>query len=337
MACQTAVPSSRALRSSSTCYALLRVSGPVSTVDAPLGTAQAGHAAPPELEISAAREALVGAIRVRRSLPRRERRTVGAWCFADHMGPARVTETASVDIGPHPHTGLQTVTWLLEGEVLHRDSLGSEQVIRPGQLNVMTAGHGVAHSEEATGAYRGQLHGVQLWVAQPESTRHGPAAFEHHAELPRVQVGRSEATILVGTFYGRTSPARVDTPLVGVDAVLQDGTTDWPLEVHFEHALVMLEGAIDVEGQPVEAGHLAYLGQGRRALALRTDRQARLLLLGGEPFPEPILMWWNFVARSRAEVEAATREWNAQEPRFGSVSSPLARIPAPAVPAGLRG
>lgn len=313
------------------------MSGPVSTIDAPLGTAEASRVAPPEVEISAAREAMVGAIRVRRSLPRRERRTVGAWCFADHMGPASVTETASVDIGPHPHTGLHTVTWLLEGEVLHHDSLGSEQVIRPGQLNLMTAGHGVAHSEEATGTYRGHLHGVQLWVAQPEATRHGPAAFEHHPELPRIQLGHSEATILVGTFCGRTSPARADTPLVGVDAVLQAGTTDWPLEAQFEHALLVLEGAIDLEGQPVEAGHLAYLGQGRQALALRTDSQAQLLLLGGEPFAEPILMWWNFVARNRAEVEAATREWNAQTPRFGSVASPLARIPAPQVPAGLRG
>jgi redox-sensitive bicupin YhaK (pirin superfamily) len=229
------------------------------------------------------------------------------------------------------------VTWLLEGEVLHRDSLGSEQVIRPGQLNLMTAGHGVAHSEEATGAYRGQLQGVQLWVAQPEATRHAPAAFEHHAQLPRVQLGRSEATILVGTFDGRTSPARADTPLVGVDAVLQAGATDWPLEARFEHALLLLEGAVALEGQVVGAGHLAYLGEGRSSLTLRTDGQARLLLLGGEPFAEPILMWWNFVARTRAEVELATRQWNAHDPRFGSVASPLARIPAPPVPEGLRG
>jgi redox-sensitive bicupin YhaK (pirin superfamily) len=314
------------------------VSGPVTTIDAPLDTAEASRVEAPRLEISTAREATVGAIRVRRSLPRRERRMVGAWCFADHIGPVSVTEASGLDIGPHPHTGLHTVTWLLEGEALHRDSLGSEQVIRQGQLNLMTAGHGVAHSEEATGAYRGQLHGVQLWVAQPDATRHGPPAFEHHAELPRVELGRSEATILVGTFHGLTSPARADTPLLGVDAVLRAGATDWPLEPDFEHALLVLEGdRVDVEGQAVEAGQLAYLGQGRRSLSLRTGRQARLLLLGGEPFAEPIVMWWNFVARTRAEVELASREWNAREPRFGVVSSPLARIPAPAVPQGLRG
>ncbi len=305
------------------------MSGPVSTVDAPLDTAEASRVAPPEVEISSARAATVGTIRVWRSLPRRERRTVGAWCFADHMGPALVTETASIDIGPHPHTGLHTVTWLLEGEILHRDSLGSEQVIRPGQLNLMTAGHGVAHSEEATGAYRGQLHGVQLWVAQPDATRDGPAAFEHHAELPRVSVGRSEATVLVGSFGDRTSPARRDTPLVGVDAVLEAGTTEWPLEASFEHALLVLEGAVGIDGHVVEAGQLAYLGLGRQTLAFRTDRRARVLLLGGEPFPEPILMWWNFVVRSRDELDSAYREWQAGGPRFGRLRSPLARIPAP--------
>jgi redox-sensitive bicupin YhaK (pirin superfamily) len=252
------------------------------------------------------------------------------------MGPASVTETASIDVGPHPHTGLHTVTWLVEGEILHRDSLGSEQVIRPGQLNLMTAGHGVAHSEEGTGLYRGELQGVQLWVAQPESTRHGPAAFEHHAELPRVHVGGSDATVLVGGFGGTSSPARADTRLVGVDFVLRAGTTDWPLEASFEHAVIVLEGTVHVEGTLVEASHLAYLGVGRQELTLRTDQYARALLLGGEPFVEPIVMWWNFVARTGAEVDAATREWNAQAPRFGRVASSLARIPAPPVPNGLR-
>jgi redox-sensitive bicupin YhaK (pirin superfamily) len=313
------------------------MSGPVSPVDTPFDLAQATRAAAPEVEIFAAREAVVGAVSVRRSLPRRERRTVGAWCFADHMGPTVVTDASGVDIGPHPHMGLHTVTWLLEGEVRHRDSLGSDQVIRPGQLNLMTAGNGVAHSEEATGAYRGRLHGVQLWVAQPEVTRHGPPAFESHVELPRVRLGHSDVTLLVGTFDGSTSPARADTPLVGVDAVIHSGASDWPLRADFEHALLVLEGAVNVDGYRVESDHLAYLGRGRAALTLSATSAARLLLLGGEPFAEPVLMWWNFVARSRAEVDAATRQWNAEDPRFGSVASPLARIPAPPVPAALHG
>ena len=147
-----------------------------------------GHPADACIEVTESHTATVGKFSVRRALPRRGRRTVGAWCFADHMGPADVTETSGMDIGPHPHIGLQTVTWLLDGEALHRDSLGSEQLITPGQLNLMTAGAGVAHSEEATGRYHGRLEGIQLWVALPEPTRDSAAAFEHHAELPRVEL-----------------------------------------------------------------------------------------------------------------------------------------------------
>src|SRR3954453_1720353 len=168
------------------------MSGPVTAEDAAAVTA-ADHPSGTTLEISESREAQVGALPVRRALPRRARRTVGAWCFVDHMGPISVTDERGVDLGPPPHTGLQTVTWLLDGEILHRDSLGSEQIIRPGQLNLMTAGHGVAHAEAATGRYEGALHGVQLWVAQPSSTRDGEPAFEHHAELPRVELGSSIA------------------------------------------------------------------------------------------------------------------------------------------------
>jgi quercetin 2,3-dioxygenase len=305
------------------------MSGPVGAVDAPPAESRAGTASPACVEITPSREATVGAIRVRRALPRRERRTVGAWCFADHMGPELVTETQGLDIGPHPHTGLHTVTWLVAGEVLHRDSLGSEQVIRAGQLNLMTAGDGVTHSEEATGRYRGRLHGVQLWVAQPEVTRHGPAAFEHHPELPRVELGNAVATVLVGSFAGAASPARADTALVGVDAALGPGTGTWPLEPSFEHALVVLDGEVLVGDQAVRPGQLAYLGQGRAEVALSVGDPTRVLLLGGEPFAEPILMWWNFVARGRDELDRAYRQWEADDPRFGRLRSPLPRIPAP--------
>jgi redox-sensitive bicupin YhaK (pirin superfamily) len=305
------------------------MSGPVGTVDAPPTEARASAVKPACVEITPSRESVVGAMRVRRALPRIGRRTVGAWCFADHMGPELVTETKGLDIGPHPHTGLQTVTWLVAGEVLHRDSLGSEQVIRAGQLNLMTAGEGVAHSEEATGRYRGQLHGVQLWVAQPEATRHGPAAFEHHAELPRVELDTAVATVLVGSFAGAASPARRDTELVGVDAALGRGRGAWPLRPSFEHALVVLEGEVLAGEQVVRPGQLAYLGQGRDQLVLSAADPARVLLLGGTPFGEPILMWWNFVVRDRDELDRAYRQWQADDPRFGRLRSPLARIPAP--------
>jgi redox-sensitive bicupin YhaK (pirin superfamily) len=308
------------------------MSGPVGTVDAPPAQAGASAVEPACLEVTAARVATVGRMPVRRALPRRERRTVGAWCFADHMGPAPVTETSGLDIGPHPHTGLQTVTWLLAGEVLHRDSLGTEQLIRAGQLNLMTAGHGVAHSEEATGAYRGQLHGVQLWIAQPERTRHGAAAFEHHPELPVAELDNAAATVLVGGFAGATSPARHDTPLVGVEGTLRPGRSAWPLERDFEYALVVLDGQALVKDTPVRPGQLAYLGRGRDRLELAAEDPARVLLLGGEPFDEPILMWWNFVARTREEIVAAATAWRAEDPRFGHVGSPLARLRLPPLP-----
>src|SRR5215207_8814207 len=222
------------------------MSGPVATIDAVPADAAAGLVEPACLEVGDSRESTVGSVRVRWALPRRHRRTVGTWCFADHMGPVRVTETSGLDIGPHPHTGLHTVTWLLAGEVLHRDSLGTEQLIAPGQLNLMTAGRGVSHSEESASGYQGRLHGVQLWVAQPDRTRFGEPAFAHHPELPRVEPDRSTVTVLAGSFAGATSPARQDSPLVGVDAILRRGTSTWPLRRDFEYGLVVLEGAAAV-------------------------------------------------------------------------------------------
>ena len=304
------------------------MSGPVTEQDAALA-AECGHPDPPEVELSAARQATVGGLAVRRALPRRTRRTVGAWCFADHFGPA--SPPTSMQVGPHPHVGLHTVTWLVDGELLHRDSLGSQQLVRPGQLNLMTAGHGVAHAEEQpSGGAAGRVHGIQLWVAQPDSTRHRPAAFEHHAELPQLAVGRGVATVLVGEVAGARSPARADSPLVGADIALPAGAATVPLDPAFEHALVVLEGTVAVGEEAVGPGVLAYLGEGREAVELATAAgPARAVLLGGEPFPEPILMSWNFVARERAEVERAAMEWNAEDPRFGTVDSTLPRIPAP--------
>ena len=274
------------------------MTGPVGTDDvaSPQVIPPVVEAAP--IEITPSREAEVGGHRVRRALPRRARRTVGAWCFVDHMGPASVSGPTGAGIGPHPHTGLQTVTWLLSGELRHRDSLGSDQVIKPGQLNLMTAGHGVAHAEEGT-AYRGELHGVQLWVAQPDETRDGPPAFEHHAELPRVEfAGGAVATVLVGELDGDGSPARRDTDHAGFDLSLQPGRSVIPLRADFEHAVVVLDGAVLVDGSVVEPGRLGYLSRGRDELAVEARAPTRALVVGGVPFPSPIFMWWNFVART---------------------------------------
>jgi hypothetical protein len=301
------------------------MSGPVTTEDA---SPTSARNEPPTaaVEITDSRQAQVGALSVRRALPRRGRRTVGAWCFVDHMGPATLSPVRGLDVAPHPHIGLQTVTWLLAGEAVHRDSLGSEQVIRPGHLNLMTAGRGVSHSEEGTGHFAGQLHGVQLWIAQPSATREGSPAFEHHAELSQVDLDGAVATVLVGAFAGRRSTARRDTDHVGVDLDLHDATTTLPLRNDYEYGLVVFDGSVRIGEQPVEPGHLAYLGRGRDELELATTGRTRALLFGGTPFEEPILMWWNFVARSQDEITQAQREWATGGERFGHVASSLPRV-----------
>ena len=308
------------------------MSGPVSERDADPVPSPADPVVPP-IEVVEGRKAEVGGFGVRRMLPRRARRTVGAWCFADHMGPGTVSPGHGLDIGPHPHIGLQTVTWLLDGGVLHRDSLGSEQLIRPGQLNLMTAGRGVSHSEETSGVHTGTVHGIQLWVALPAATRDGDPAFEHHAELPQVELGSGgAATVLIGSFAGETSPARADTDHVGADLDLGPGRTVIPLAPSCEHALITLDGSVSVGGHPLEPGRLGLLGVGRDEVALDAGAPARALLLGGSPFPDELVMWWNYVARARDEVVAAHREWTAGAARFGTVASPLDRIDVPGPP-----
>ena len=301
------------------------MSGPIATDDAPPAPEPPDQAAGPGVEVAPGRVTQVGAVPVRRVLPQRPRRTVGSWCFVDHVGPVRAQPGGAFGVGPHPHLGLQTVTWLVAGELLHLDSLGSEQLIRPGQLNLMTAGHGVAHAEEDP-ARAEEIHAVQLWVAQPAATREGPAAFEHHADLPRLELGGGEGTVLVGAFGGVDSPARRDTEHMGVELTLQGPGTEVPLRPDYEHALVVLEGRVRVDGVAVEPGVLAYLGLGRDQCGFQVEAPARALLLGGVPFPEPILMWWNFVGRSREELSEARRQWTSHAGRFGHVRSSLSRI-----------
>jgi redox-sensitive bicupin YhaK (pirin superfamily) len=280
------------------------------------------------VELGEGRLTTVGGIPVQRSLPRRGRRTVGAWCFVDHFGPADVPE-AAMRVGPHPHIGLHTVTWVLEGEVLHHDSLGSEQLIKPGQLNLMTAGRGVAHAEETPPGATGTLHGLQLWVAQPEATRDGAAAFEHHATLPEAEVGGVVATVLVGEVAGAASPARADSPLLGADLVVR-GPGTLPLEPAFEHGLLVVDGPLTVDGMIVGPGSFAYFAAGRAEFGLAASGESgRALLVGGVPFGEPIVMWWNFVARSTEEMVQARQDWEAATDRFGPVESKLGRIGAP--------
>jgi hypothetical protein len=241
------------------------------------------------------------------------------------MGPADVTEGSGLDIGPHPHAGLQTVTWLIDGQALHRDSLGSEQVISSGELNLMTAGRGVSHAEEATGHYRGTLQGIQLWIAQDDASRVGSPGFEHHGDLPRVDLGEASATVLMGDFNGARSPARRDSELVGVDVRVM-GISQMALEPTFEYGVIVLEGLIELEGQDLGPGTMGYLGPGRDELLLRARQPSTVIVLGGVPLEHEIFMWWNFVARTHAEIDAAYDSWRDNDGRFGQVDSPLARI-----------
>ena len=289
-----------------------------------------------DLEITEARDARVGDMTVRRMLPLRLRRSIGAWCFIDHYGPMDVDGLTGMNVPPHPHIGLQTVTWLLSGNVLHRDSLGSEQLIRPGQLNLMTSGRGIAHAEESPAEHDPTLHGAQLWVALPEASRQVDPAFEHHRELPVASLGGFMITVLTGELAGAASPATTFSPIVGAELSAEGAAASCllPLRPEYEHALFVVTGQAGANGVRLEPGHLLYSPAGRHELAVSAPPGSTLILLGGEPLGEPLLMWWNFVARTPEEIAAATAAWRAGE--FGSVGGYQGDpLPAPPLDATL--
>jgi quercetin 2,3-dioxygenase len=297
----------------------------------------------PALDLLPGKDVLLGeSTRVRRLLPTLGRRMVGAWAFVDHYGPDDVATGAGMQVAPHPHTGLQTVSWLLEGRVHHRDSLGSDVEFGPGELALMTAGRGIAHSEQSPVAHPRFLHGAQLWVVLPDADRETAPAFDHHGSLPGFTSDGLTATVLMGSLGGATSPGRAHTPLVGVDLDLAAGTdVEVPLDPDFEYGLLASSGSATVEGAPLGQGAMLYLGTARRSLRVRTEEAARLLLLGGEPFEERIVMWWNFVGRTGEEIAEYAERWNAEDDRFGAVvgydGARLEAPPLPPVPLKARG
>ncbi|MEW1612721.1 MULTISPECIES: pirin family protein [unclassified Streptomyces] len=271
---------------------------------------------------------------VRRLLPNLGRRMVGAWAFVDHYGPDDIADEPGMQVPPHPHMGLQTVSWLHDGEVLHRDSLGSLQTVRPRELGLMTSGRAISHSEESPEPHARFLHGAQLWVALPDAHRQVEPHFQHHTDLPAVTAPGLTATVILGELDGAASPGTAYTPIVGADLTLTEGAeARLPLDADFEYAVLSMSGEVEVDGVPVLPGSMLYLGCGRTELPLRALSDASLMLLGGEPFEEEIVMFWNFVGRSGEEIAQARDDW-MNGPRFGEVKGyDGARLPAPELPA----
>jgi redox-sensitive bicupin YhaK (pirin superfamily) len=312
----------------------------VSNLDRTPGITRSGGlaevAAAPVHEVYAGREVTLGATAVRRLLPNLGRRLVGPWCFIDHYGPQDVASSDGMQVPAHPHMGLQTVSWLLEGTVHHRDSVGSDQVIAPGELGLMTSGAAIAHAEHSPVAHPALLHGVQLWVALPDAERHTTPSWEHHRDLPSLTDRGLRATVIMGTLAGASSPGRAFSPIVGADLALTAGADALlPLEPGFEHAVLVMSGWAEVDGERLDPGAMLYLGSARRDLRVHSQPGARLLLLGGEPFGEQIVMWWNFVARTNDEIVAARTEWIAGN-AFGTVAGfgDGGALPAPPLPPG---
>lgn len=295
---------------------------------------------PSGIEVVVPREVPLGGIRsmtVRRTLPNRYRTTIGPWCFLDHYGPDLVDDSGGMVVPPHPHSGLQTVSWLFEGGIRHRDSTGADALVVPGELNIMTAGRGVQHSEVSTPETRA-LHGVQLWVALPDAHRSQPAHFSSHASEVasldggevRLIAGYLEQVGHVGApHYWPMVAAQVEVPA--------GGSLDLKVNPGFEHGVLVDQGDLVVNNADLPRHHLGYLPMGSSQITISAGSHAtRAILIGGKPFEEPLAMWWNFVGRNQEDIEQARHEWQQGlaegSPRFGHLDH-MAPLPAPEMPA----
>jgi redox-sensitive bicupin YhaK (pirin superfamily) len=246
---------------------------------------------------------------------------VGPWCFLDRYGPLSFTSEKPMDVAPHPHMGLQTASWLLDGEIVHNDSLGGEALMRAGQLNLMTAGKGIAHAEETPKGNSGRLNGLQLWVALPDEHQHTGPLFDHYASLPEVELPEGKVTVVLGEMLGQSSPARSFSPIIGAEiSIRKAGKFTLPLKRDFEHALFVLDGEVTLGEEPLRHEMLHYIGDDRDEFELCASEDSRVLLIGGEAFERPVLMWWNFVGRTHEELAQAREDWE-QHRRFGEVNA----------------
>jgi len=270
-------------------------------------------------------------VEVRRSIPHAKLRKIGAWVFVDHFGPTKQTD--GMVVAAHPHTGLQTVTWLFEGAIDHRDSIGSIQRIEPGQLNLMNAGHGISHSELSLQGPE-SLHAIQLWIALPDDSRNQQPFFEHLSELPTVELSGASAKLLVGEFAGKKSPAKIFSELVGLELKIPKGSKiTLPLDPLFEYGLLVANGELRAADQVIEENNLGYFPVGGIELYLEATSDTTAILLGGIPLQEQIVMWWNFIGRSHEEIVEARKQWNERAARFGQFEDDIGGwIPAPELP-----
>ncbi|WP_336791221.1 pirin family protein [Gordonia malaquae] len=291
------------------------------------------------VDVVTPRKVPLGGIRamiVNRTLPTRDRSMIGAWCFADHYGPDPVSDSGGMRVYPHPHTGLQTVSWLFEGEIEHRDSAGVHAMVLPGEINLMSAGHGISHSEMSTDATT-VLHGVQLWVALPDAVRDDPHGFQHHAPESAPLGDAGSVRVFIGELVGTSSPIVTATPLLGAEILLEPHTeVVLPVRSDFEHGFLLDTEQLVVDDVDLAHGDLAYVGPGVSTIRLAnpSDTVARVILLGGTPFGEDIIMWWNFVGRTHEEIVEYREEWESAATRFGTVDGWTSddRIPAPPLP-----
>lgn len=269
----------------------------------------------------------LGGFEVRRALPAPRRQMVGPFIFFDQMGPAEFVTGKGIDVRPHPHIGLATVTYLYKGKIHHRDSLGTDQWIEPGAVNWMVAGHGITHSERTDGAIRARPHdlfGIQTWVALPEAAEEGAAAFEHapKANLPLLEGEGKSLRLILGTAYGETAPVRTFSEMFYADALLEAGASLPLPDNHEDRGIYVLTGAIIVAGERFESGQMMVFRPGDRISVTAGEAGARLMLLGGETMGGPRHIWWNFVASSRDRIDTAKEAWRAGDWAHGRFKLP---------------
>ena len=269
----------------------------------------------PEIFTAQVRELSPG-FNVRRCLPQKGLRRIGAWAFLDSLGPVSYQSGHGMHVHSHPHIGLQTFSWMIAGEITHHDSLGNHTVIRADEINLMTAGRGIAHVEISQD--EGFVHAVQLWIALPEGRQNMNPDFRHYDNLPVWSENGLRQTLLVGEWCGRSSVVEVFSPLVGVDMAAQDECERvYELRDDFEYGVLPLDGEVVVNGRRLTVGMTAYFPTESKNIIINMPAGTRALLVGGEPMDENLIVWWNLIARSQEEIEQARAEWEEQSDRFG--------------------